>query len=173
MSRVIRQRMTSMIEGDFIVFFIGIRINKLWKVHKWLPVFLAMPKMLQELSQRPDSGLLGFHFHNGLRNHLVVQYWRSFEQLQIYARDRNKDHFPAWLAFNQRVGSSGDVGIWHETYCVKTNQYETIYNNMPAYGLGAATKLVPPSGRRATAAGRLGLSEHDGAPVDTAGTIGE
>lgn len=73
MSKVIRQRMTSMIEGDFIVFLIGMRINKLWKVHKWLPVFLAMPKMLQELSQRPDSGLLGFHFHIGLRNHMVVR----------------------------------------------------------------------------------------------------
>ncbi len=103
-----------------------------------------------------------------------MQYWRSFEQLKIYAHDRNKDHFPAWAALNQRVGSNGDVGIWHETYCVKANQYETIYNNMPPYGLGAVTKLVPASGRHATAAGRLGLSQHPGAPfVDVAGTSGE
>src|SRR6476660_2178017 len=78
MAAVIRSRMAAEIDGDFVVFLIGMRINKFWKVHKWLPVFWAMPRMLRELAGRPDSGLLGFRFHNGLRNHLVVQYWRSF-----------------------------------------------------------------------------------------------
>ena len=45
MAEIIAQRMAAEMEGDFVVFLIGMRINKLWKVHKWLPVFLAMPKI--------------------------------------------------------------------------------------------------------------------------------
>ena len=51
MANVIPQRMSAQIEGDFVVFLIGMRINKPWKLHKWFPVFLAMPKMLKELEE--------------------------------------------------------------------------------------------------------------------------
>ena len=40
---VIPKRMTAKMEGSFCVFLIGMRINRSWKMHKWLPVFLAMP----------------------------------------------------------------------------------------------------------------------------------
>jgi hypothetical protein len=163
--------MAAVIERDFVIFLIGMRINRFWKVHKWLPVFCAMPRMLRELAGRPDSGLLGFRFHNGLPNHLGVKYWRSFEHLERYARDPAGGHLPAWAAFNRSVGSSGDVGVWHETYRVKAGQYEAIYHNMPAYGLGAASRLVPAASQYATAASRLGQREHDNAPVDDAGVI--
>ena len=56
MGRVIPERMTAQIDGEFVVFLIGMRINKPWKVHKWLPVFLAMPKMLRELKAHPEIG---------------------------------------------------------------------------------------------------------------------
>ena len=59
MAAVISKRVTAQIEGDFVVFLIGIRINKPWKIHKWLPAVFAMPKMLCELAGRPDSGFLG------------------------------------------------------------------------------------------------------------------
>jgi fumigallin biosynthesis monooxygenase-like protein len=59
MAEVIANRMTVEIEGDFVVFLIGMRVNKPWKIHKWLPVLLAMPKMLRELEKRPDSGSWG------------------------------------------------------------------------------------------------------------------
>ncbi|OFA03606.1 monooxygenase family protein [Duganella sp. HH101] len=35
------ERLTAEVEGDFVVFLIGMRINKPWKIHKWLPVVLA------------------------------------------------------------------------------------------------------------------------------------
>jgi hypothetical protein len=131
-----------------------------------------MGPMLRELAGRPDSGLLGFRqFSNGLRSFLTVQYWRSFEDLERFARDPRAGHLPAWAAFNRSVDSSGDVGIWHETYRVKAGQYEAIYVNMPAYGLGAASRFVPAGGQYATAAGRLGLRENDSAPVDEVGAI--
>lgn len=152
MAQVIPSRMTAEIEGDFVVFLIGMRINKPWKVHKWLPVFLAMPRMLKELEGHPESGFLGHIPSFGA----IVQYWRSFEHLESYARSRDRQHWPAWMDFNKRIGDSrGDVGIWHETYQVRSGEYETVYSGMPPFGLGKVGKLVPASGRREAARGRF------------------
>ena len=159
MSNVIPQRMTARIEGDFVVFLIGMRINKLWKVWKWGPVARQMPQMLAELAARPELGLLHARTHFGLPNILVVQYWRSFEHLHKYASGANALHLPAWQAFNRAVGSNGDVGIWHESYLVKDGAYESVYNNMPPYGLGVAGSLQPAQGGMKSARGRLGLPE--------------
>jgi hypothetical protein len=156
MAKINKIRMVAAIEGDFVVFLIGMRINRLWKIQKWLPVVVAMPRMLKELSEKPEAGLLGFEQHFGLRSAMVVQYWRSFDQLEAYARNKNAAHFPAWAAFNKNVASNGDVGIWHETYLVPSGQYESIYNNMPEYGLGKAASLVAAAGKKETARGRLG-----------------
>ena len=152
MSQVIPNRMTAEIEGDFVVFLIGMRINKPWKIHKWLPVSLGMFRMLKELEARPESGFLGHIMGLGV----IVQYWRSFEHLEAYARDENQRHWPVWVAFNKRVRDSrGDVGIWHETYQARAGEYETIYSGMPPFGLGKVGKLVPASGRRESARGRF------------------
>ena len=59
MAQVIPSRMTAEIEGDFVVFLIGMRINKPWMIHKWLPVFLAMPRMLKELEATPRAASWG------------------------------------------------------------------------------------------------------------------
>jgi hypothetical protein len=108
MAQVIGSRMSVEMEGEFVVFLIGTRVNKPWKLHKWLPVFLAMPKMLKELEAHPESGCL---VHSGL-GRVIVQYWRSFEPLEAYARAKDKKHWPAWVDFNRRVGNSrSDVGI--------------------------------------------------------------
>ena len=160
MTQMIDRRVTAEIEDDFVVFLIGMRINKLWKMWKWLPVILAMPRMLRELEQRPESGFLGAGGYAGSpRRPMVVQYWRSFEDLETYARSKDAAHWPAWVKFNKRVGSTGDVGIWHETYLVPAGAYECVYNNMPPTGLGAVTGLVPAAGRKATAASRAGIRD--------------
>lgn len=149
---IIPQRMTADIEGDFVVFLIGVKINSFWKPHKWLPVLRAMPRMLKELEKQPETGFLG-SISGGL---LIVQYWRSFEQLETYARSQNHLHWPAWVAFNKRMRDSrGDVGIWHETYLVRDGQYEAVYSGMPRWGLAAAGTAIPASGRKETARGRL------------------
>ncbi len=147
--------MTATLEGDFVVFLIGMRINKPLYVHKWLPVVNAMPRMIKELYRQPELGFLGGEFWFS-RTVLVLQYWRSMEQLLAYAANRQAEHLPAWRAFNQAVGTDGSVGIWHETYAVAPGRYESIYLNMPPFGLGRAGVLRQASGRRASAAGRLG-----------------
>lgn len=53
MVKTINQRMTVEFEGDFVVFLIGMKINRFWEIHKWLPVARAMRKMLKELLQKP------------------------------------------------------------------------------------------------------------------------
>lgn len=153
MPHVIPERMSAKVDGDFVVFLIGMRVNKIWKVHKWLPVFLAMPKMLKELKNNPSNGLLGVE-SAGLT---IIQYWRSFDALEAYARSRDGLHWPAWMAFNKRMARSrGDVGIWHETYKIAAGQYEAIYSGMPARGLGKVSQLLAAEGARDTARGRIG-----------------
>jgi len=151
---IFNDRRTADMEGEFVVFLIGMRINHPWKVHQWLPVARAMPRMIRELRAQPDSGLLGYEMWFG-RMTLMLQYWRSTEQLLAYAKNRDAEHLPAWKAFNQAIGSNGDVGIWHETYAIKPGSYENIYVNMPAFGLGRVGSLTPATGARATAEGRL------------------
>ena len=156
MAKIIDERVAAQIEGDFIVFLIGMRINKLWKVAKWLPPFLAMPRMIKELEKQPAE-VTGFLGHNGI-GFSMVQYWRSFEHLEAYARSQDHAHFPAWTAFNKRMKNArGDVGIWHETYLVKAGNYEAIYSGMPEYGLGKVATLAPATGNRQEARQRLSV----------------
>lgn len=141
-AKVIDGQFTARIEGDFVLFLIGMRINKPWKLRCWWPVFTAMPRMVRELERAgPQSGFLGT---TPVRLGVIAQYWRSFEQLEAYARSRDQLHWPAWVAFNKRMrGARGDVGIWHETYRVRAGDYECIYSGMPPHGLAAAAELVP------------------------------
>src|SRR5688572_14041460 len=116
MARIIPDRMTAAIDGDFVVFLIGMRVNRPWKLHRWVPVAAAMGPMLRVLSTRRDLGLLGYHLWISPTGPLVVQYWRSAEHLDRFARDASLPHHPAWRRFNRAVGRGGDVGIWHETF---------------------------------------------------------
>jgi len=45
-------------EEPFVVFLIGMRVNKLWAVHRWLPILLVATRMVRELRAREDSELL-------------------------------------------------------------------------------------------------------------------
>jgi hypothetical protein len=163
MAEIHKQRLAAEIEGDFVVFLIGARFNKPWKLLRNFWFIKSMPAMLSELEKNPEMGLLSYNQHFGLRSATVIQYWRSWEQLEAYARSKDAIHFPNWVKFNKRIGSNGDIGIWHETYRISAGQYEAIYNNMPAYGLGKAGNLVPAAGYRNTAAGRLSGEEQPAA----------
>ncbi len=117
-----------------------------------------MSRMLEELYEQPELGFIHHEQWFG-RTAILVQYWRSLDQLMAYARMRDAQHLPAWADFNRRVGSNGDVGIWHETYAVSATAYESVYNNMPPFGLGKALGLVSASARRMSARGRLAQSD--------------
>jgi len=152
---------------DVVVFIIGMRINRLWQFWKWLPVFAAMPTMVNELCSDPSLGLLArpSTCMSG-RVFLLVQYWRSFEDLERFARAPQGTHLPAWRAFNRKIRDNGAVGIFHETYRMPATAIEAVYGNMPVFGLAAATSHAPVHTGRHTAAARMGVRADGDAPVE-------
>jgi hypothetical protein len=145
MPAILDGRWTARREEPFVVFVIGMRINKPWKIHRWGPVFAAMPRMLRELGERPELGFLGGRTWFG-RTIVMIQYWTSFEALESYAKARDRAHLPAWAAFMKAVGGNGDVGIYHETYRVAPGAYENVYANMPPTLFGEVGTLVEANG---------------------------
>jgi Domain of unknown function (DUF4188) len=144
---------------EIVVFMLGMRINKPLKVGLWWPVMAAMPKMLKYLDEHPEMGLLGYQ--TSYVPPFMIQYWRSFQDLERFARNSDDPHLEPWRRYNRRVGKSGDVGIWHETYRVKTSEIETAYSNMPRYGLAEITAMVPVPRGKHSAAARMGVTDKD------------
>lgn len=148
-------------DEPFVVFLIGMRVNNFLALRSWTRVAAAMPPMLAELKRNPELGLLHAQIFVYWRGVGTIQYWRSFEQLHAYAHARDAAHLPAWAEFNRRVGGNRQVGIWHETYTVGPGQYESVYVNMPGFGLGAAAQHEQAGGRLNTARSRMGLDDQN------------
>jgi len=164
MAQVVNGRYTARMDGPFVVFLIGMRINRPLAIKKWLPTFRAMSPMLRELYNYPEKGFLGAEFFFYWPGVAVLQYWRSFEDLERFARNPDDPHLPAWQRFNRVVKSDGSVGIWHESYLVEAGHHETIYNNMPMFGLAKASEHVRATGGRETARRRLGGQNEPAVP---------
>lgn len=150
------ERVTVVPDDDIVVFLIGARVNKWWRIWEWLPVVMAMPRMIRELEANPESGFLGSRGTN-------IQYWRSAEHLIRYARSRDAEHFPAWTNFYRRAAQSEAVGIWHETYIVPRSNIEAVYYATPRQGLAAIFDTVPATGRRGSARKRLEVAAENDA----------
>ncbi|MEU6341994.1 DUF4188 domain-containing protein [Streptomyces sp. NPDC046977] len=88
------------------------RINRLRAFSSRLPAFMSMPRMVRELWQEEADGLLDHKvLHGGPRDFYVVQYWPDKERLLAHAHQQNKQHRPAWTAFNRRArAGKGHVG---------------------------------------------------------------
>jgi Domain of unknown function (DUF4188) len=155
-------RMTADIEGDFVVFVIGLHINKPAQVHRWWSAVRAGRHLDALLRRDPASGLLNSRLVIGARGPMFVQVWRGFDDLERFARATDGPHRAAWAAFNRAAGRSGEVGLWHETYLVPAARYEAVYLNTPAVGLAAAGTYVPIARRGDTARERV--SGDSGAP---------
>lgn len=150
---------TAAAEGDTVVLLIGMRINHFWAVHHWLPVAVAMLRMLRELAQAPARGLRGrILLTASPRTYYVVQYWESKEKLYAYAAAPDGIHHGVWARANRmrRAGKlRRHVGLWHETYIAPEGSYESLYFDMPPFGLAAATGQLPLEARGRTAAARF------------------
>lgn len=158
MTNVAGRRMTAEIDGDFVVFLIGARFNnKLELTRSVLDLGgrRGMKHMLDYLVGRPEKGLLAYEM--GFPT--IVQYWRSFEQLEAFAKDKADPHLDVWRQYWRRVGRSSRTGIWHETYLVKAGNYEAVYGNMPPRGLGKAGRLVPATEASSARARLKGLTD--------------
>ncbi|HLR23221.1 MAG TPA: DUF4188 domain-containing protein [Pseudogracilibacillus sp.] len=140
--KVFTGRYTTENSEDVVVFMIGMRVNQYLAVHKWMPVFAAMPPMIKELyTHKEELGFLSMENFFGLRTTVMIQYWRSMDDLLTYAR--GKKHLTAWRDFNRKVGDNKAVGIYHESYQVKRENYESVFANMPLHGLSKALPQIP------------------------------
>jgi hypothetical protein len=157
-AKIRTERLTAVSDQGYVLFLIGMRINNWLAIHRWLPVFLAMGRMLPELFKNPQLGFKSYHMWFG-RTLILVQYWESAEKLMDYAKASDAEHLPAWKAFNKAARSTTAVGIYHETYIVDPGKSENIYVNMPPFGFGKVGRLEPVGGKRNTAAGRLATSK--------------
>ena len=161
------ERFTAKIAGDFVVFLIGAKIRKPWKVLSVVQVARAMQAMMKELEANPQLGYLGQEQYGGA-NGVQIQYWRSQKHRMDYARSKDSVHLPAWRNFNQVIAKTNAVGIWHETFLIRAGEYECIYGNMPLMGLAKAAARLEIGAAQQTAAGRLGQSDGSDTPEGTA-----
>ncbi|MEJ7837472.1 MAG: DUF4188 domain-containing protein [Thermomicrobiales bacterium] len=145
---IIDGRQTAAFPPGTVVFLVGMRINSFRSIRNWWPVFTAMPRMLRELYQHPDSGFLGARSWTSWRLFMVQQYWTSMDDLMAYARSTDQEHFPAWKAFNTRTRGNTATGIWHEAYVVDPGTSHVVYVNMPDFGIASATSRVAVTPRK-------------------------
>lgn len=139
-------RYTANYPDDFVVFFIGMRVNHWWRVTEWVPVLWQAFGMVRELQDMPESPLLQSRTVLSVGDPRVVffvQHWRSVEELERWANGSDWSHKPAQREFFRRTAYNGHVGVWHETYRVAAGQYEAIYANMPSVSLGDAGEYRP------------------------------
>ena len=118
------------IDGDFVVFLIGARVNsKLQALRgfKDLGGSKGMRAMLAYLTEHPEKGLLGYQTCR-VHHHPVLAIVRASRSV---AKDKDDPHLEAWRNYWQRVGKTGRTGIWHETFLVHAGEYEAVYGNMP------------------------------------------
>lgn len=142
MRKVMPGKFTAAPDQPFVVFLIGMRVNNVFAVTSWFPISMLMSPMLSELYREKELGFLGGEFFFNLRGITLLQYWRSFEDLERYAK--GELHMRAWKRFYEKVGKSHSVGIWHETYVIEPGKYESFYGNMPVFGLANATDSHTP-----------------------------
>ena len=161
MAEILEGRWTANIDGDFVVFIIGARVGNPLRALRALPLLGQMRKMLADLEQArgsaADRGFLGYQNHGVGPFGVIVQYWRSFEDLERFARMPGERHAVVWRNwFRAAQHKNRAVGIWHESYGVAAGRYEAVYQNMPAVGLLKAGRAEPVGRRTDTARERLG-----------------
>ena len=159
MPAIIADRFTTQKDEPFVVFLIGMQVNKLSALPKAFTVARQFTQMTQVLAQHPEKGYLSgelFFRISPAVTTLLLSYWRSFEDLERFARSKDDPHLAAWQAFVKKVGYDGSLGIWHETYAIEPGKYEVVYANMPLFGLAGATQNAIPvrGGHRNGARGR-------------------
>jgi hypothetical protein len=139
--KIHKKRMMADIKEPFVVMILGIRINSLWKVHLWLPVFFSMKKIFKELYSHPEHGFIGHESWFG-NPWLSIQYWRSIDDIIAYAGNKDAIHLPTWVKYNKTQSKRAAVGLWHEIYLAQPGTFDVAYKNMPPFALGRATGVT-------------------------------
>lgn len=152
-------------DQSYVVFLIGMRVNSFWRLNKWVPIAKTMPKMLKALSSDPSLGML--HCESFFRlcplTTCLVSYWKDFESLERFSKLAGSpdSHLAVWGRFMKQVGSDGTVGIWHETYQIHPKNSESVYANMPEFGMAKAFSHVKVNPNTQSARQRIHKEQKD------------
>ena len=121
------------------------------------PIEPVRPDGLQRINWICDRRLREDGFGGGLTAPSREDWSKpgSLDDLLRYASNRERTHVPAWRRWVKEWGLSGALGVWHETYVIEPGQHETLYKQMPPFGLGKVGPLVPAEGPLHGARGRL------------------
>ena len=93
--------------------------------------------------QDPSRGLLGRPRTScPPRVIMVVQYWKSSRTWKRHARDPHGQHLCV-AHIQSSSATTGRWGFFHETYRVAATDAETVYVNMPVFGLPRRPPLFP------------------------------
>ena len=83
----------------------------------------------------------------------VLQYWRSFDELEAWSR--RPPHSEWWRGAVERMRTKGDFGIYHETFLVPRDRIEAIALDCAPAGLATFGTIGAPVGPQTTSRGRL------------------
>ncbi len=165
MAEVKPGRFTAQVEGPFVIMRVGIRVNHILLFWKWIPTLRATVPLLRALLRAQAPGLLGgftlLYWQSSIG---IIQYWRSFDDLERFAHSEGNGYEALWSRYQTSPGADGSVGLWYEVFSVDAARYEVVYDNTPVIGLAAATEHVPAVGRRETARRRLGGESEPAVP---------
>lgn len=146
MSKPFLQRLEPDYDDGVVVFAVGFRINRFWNLRHVYYTYRSFYKITRELKKSPETGCLGVNTWWGLST-VSIQYWKSYDALLEFARDKQATHFPSWFGFNQGMARSGNIGLWHEIYVVPKGRIEATYRNIQL-GLGHAVGFTNDKGPR-------------------------
>jgi hypothetical protein len=155
MKGVFSGRYTAEMADPVILFAIGMRVNRLLAVHRWLlPTFNTL-RLWIHLKTSPPEGYLYGYLYLYWRGIGMMQYWKNFDSLEAFAHDMNQPHLKSWRQLAVQTESDRTFGYWHETYEIEPDKTEAIYGSMPVFGLAAASNHVELKAKENSARGRL------------------
>ena len=160
MATIFPGRFTAKFDEPFVVFIIGMRVNRLLQFSKWIPVAKAMPPMIAELKKHPEMGLLHVEQMIYWRGVATVQYWRSFDHLHAYAHMREGES-SAGMGGVQSAGWRQRVGghLARELPGRRAETTSASTRTCRDSALGRAAEHVPVTGRLESARQRIGKAE--------------
>ncbi|MDJ0626190.1 MAG: DUF4188 domain-containing protein [Candidatus Caenarcaniphilales bacterium] len=108
--------------------FVIIKLGFFWHTLKGFIEFFRYSRLINKSAEKNfDKGLLKMenfiysHKHAGL-----IQYWRSFEDLEHWSRNC-KDHLSWWKEIETN-DQWRNLSFYHEVFIVNKSNVETIYN---------------------------------------------
>ena len=125
-----------------------------------------MKHMLDYLVARPEKGLLAYEM--GLPT--IVQYWRSFEHLEAFAKDKDDPHLEVWRRTGVAWARAAAPGSGTRRTWSRRGSTRRSTGTCRRTGLGKAGRLVPVSEpRRARASGSRSRPASDSGGHEEAG----